>query len=130
MHGLDLEDAQYVTASLLISVPYIHYRRRIRRLAHDVSTGATSRQSASLTEQRNLLRARLRSWEQILPIYMPGLLQYRQDKEAELPRARAVDNEPQESESSTRKRSAQDEIEYADIWLPSKVDSTACRRVC
>lgn len=135
MHGLDLEDSQYVTIHILITflVADNSCRRRIRRLAHDISTGATSRQSAGLTEQRNLLRSRLRVWEQILPIYMPGLLQYCQDREAELAASQSTGPEPLEQlegAQASKKKSNMDEIEHAAIWLPSKVDSTARRRVC
>lgn len=61
---------------------------------------------------------------------MPGLLQYRQDKDAELTGAGAISAEPPESRASTKKKSTNDEIEHADIWLPSKIDATARRRVC
>jgi hypothetical protein len=36
----------------------------------------TEAQKAHLTERRNALRIKIRAWEIIQPIYMPGLLQY------------------------------------------------------
>lgn len=114
----------------------IFRRRRIRRLAHEVSTGATTRQSAGLTEQRNLLRSRIRSYEQLLAIYMPGLLQYRLDQEnapattPAPPDPPSTQPDPPSTHSGRTKRLPKDKIEYADIWLPSKVDPTARRRIC
>ncbi|PPQ85548.1 hypothetical protein CVT25_006739, partial [Psilocybe cyanescens] len=35
--------------------------------------------AGSLTEQRNVLATRIHAWEQLLPIYIPGVLQYQTD---------------------------------------------------
>ncbi|PPQ81349.1 hypothetical protein CVT26_014500 [Gymnopilus dilepis] len=59
--GLEIEESQ----------------RRVARLAAGVTSNATARQEGGLLEQRNQLTARIRTWEQLLPVYMPGLLQYR-----------------------------------------------------
>jgi hypothetical protein len=48
------------------------FRRRLT-LDQIVTTEA---QKARLTERRNALRIKIRAWEIIQPIYMPGLLQY------------------------------------------------------
>ncbi|PPQ89812.1 hypothetical protein CVT25_007401 [Psilocybe cyanescens] len=40
---------------------------------------STIHQAGSLTEQRNVLSSRIRAWEQLLPVYMPGILQYQLD---------------------------------------------------
>lgn len=61
---------------------------------------------------------------------MPGLLQYRQDKEDELSRARTAPLEHPDTDNLPKKASNKEDIEYAEVWLPSKVDSTARRRVC
>ncbi|KAF8151059.1 hypothetical protein BJ912DRAFT_938171 [Pholiota molesta] len=61
--GLDLEETQ----------------RRIRRLAKSTAVNPTLRRGGDLTEQRNALISRIRAWEQLLPIYVPGLLQYHSD---------------------------------------------------
>ena len=65
-----------ITTFLSLPITDYIYRRRIRRQAKKTSDDATAQQSGSVTEQRNILRSRLRAWEAILPIYMPGLLQY------------------------------------------------------
>ncbi|KAH9480163.1 hypothetical protein JR316_0006761 [Psilocybe cubensis] len=61
--GLDLEEAQ----------------RRIQKVAKGVSDLSTVRQAGSLTEQRNILSTRIRAWELLQPVYMPGILQYQAD---------------------------------------------------
>ncbi|PPQ86897.1 hypothetical protein CVT25_012538 [Psilocybe cyanescens] len=61
--GLELEEAQ----------------RRIHRLAKGTGVNLTIRQAGSLTEQRNVLSTGIRAWEQLLPIYILGLLQYQTD---------------------------------------------------
>lgn len=67
----------------------------------------------NLTEQRNLLRSRIRAWEQLQAIYMPGLLQYCHDL-------------------STRRStpSLSDNPEDLEIWLPSKLPQADRARVC
>jgi len=66
----------------------------------------------NLTEQRNLLRSRIRAWEQLQAIYMPGLLQYCHDL-------------------STRRStpSLSDNPEDLEIWLPSKLPQADRARV-
>ncbi|KAM6490334.1 hypothetical protein JOM56_014311, partial [Amanita muscaria] len=59
--GLELEDTQ----------------RRLRRLSKKSNIGTTVRQGATLEEQRNAFRVKLRQWEQLRSAYMPGLSQYR-----------------------------------------------------
>ncbi|PPQ88948.1 hypothetical protein CVT25_004299 [Psilocybe cyanescens] len=61
--GLELEEAQC----------------RIHRLAKGTGVNLTIRQAGSLIEQRNVLSTRICAWEQLLPIYIPGLLQYQTD---------------------------------------------------
>lgn len=51
-------------------------RRRIRRLVKESEKSSTGRVPSTITEQRNMLRSCLRSWEGLQLIYMPGLLQY------------------------------------------------------
>ena len=68
-------------------------------------------------EQRNLLRTRLRGWEQLLSIYMPGLLQYKEDL------ASGTITAPYTPRHS-------DNPEDADIWLPSRIANAHRSRVC
>ena len=64
-----------------------------------------------------MLRTRLRAWDQLLPIYMPGLLQYETDL------AKGDSNTPT---SPTQSPHPEDSI----IWLPSQVAATERARVC
>jgi len=102
----------------LVITDYIN-RRRIRRQAKKTSDDATARQSGSLTEQRNILHSRHRAWEEILPIYMPGLLQYQTTLESNSP------SNPQLNSTPTVGHP-----EDAIIWLPSQIPSTQHLRVC
>ncbi|KAH9484782.1 hypothetical protein JR316_0001684 [Psilocybe cubensis] len=83
--------------------------RRVRRLAKGVGSQSTIRQSGSLTEQRNSLATRIRSWEQLLPVYMPGILQYRTDYPV-----------------TTRSINSEDTI----LYLPSFVPEPHRSRIC
>ncbi|KAF9542834.1 hypothetical protein CPC08DRAFT_738695 [Agrocybe pediades] len=82
--GLDLEETQ---------------------LAKGTATNTTVLKEGNLTEQRNVLRSRLRAWEQVLPIYMPGIVQYRADL--------ATQEQPSPSRSP--------HPEDAELWLPSRI---------
>lgn len=73
-----------------------------------MSADATAQQSGNLTEQRNILRNRIRTWEEILPIYMPGFLQHRETLET----------------TSTA------HPEDATIWLPSQIPAAVRSRIC
>ena len=70
-----------------------------------------------MTEQRNVLQTRLRGWEQLLPIYMPGLLQYKDDLASGSITAPYL---PRHSKNP----------EDADIWVPSRVAEAHRPRVC
>jgi len=97
----------------------MNHRRRIRRHAKDTPDNATARQSSNLTEQRNILRTRLRGWEEILPIYMPGLLQHREALELAA-----------STRSQLRPAAGVDHPEDAIIWLPSQIPTDLRPRVC
>ncbi|KAF8156253.1 hypothetical protein BJ912DRAFT_1070632 [Pholiota molesta] len=60
--------------------------------------------------ERNALISRIRAWEQLLPIYVPGLLQYHSDYP------------PSERRSSNP--------EDAAIWLPSRLPEPHRSRIC
>ena len=83
----------------------------------DTSSGATASNEGTLTEQRNLLRTRFRGWELLLPIYMPGLLQYQADLALGSITARYS---PHNS----------DNPEDMDVWLPSRIAEAHRSRVC
>ncbi|KAF9470843.1 hypothetical protein BDN70DRAFT_901798 [Pholiota conissans] len=92
--GLDLEAAQH----------------RIRRLARSTATTSTLRKDGDLTEQRNALLSRIRAWEQLLPIYVPGLLQYHSD------------HPPADRTSSN--------AEDTPLWLPSRFSEPHRSKIC
>jgi len=94
-------------------------RHRIRQQVKQTPDNATARQSSTLTEQRNILRNRLRAWEEILPIYMPGLLQYRKSLESN------ASSLPQSNSTPST-----DHPEDAVIWLPSHIPASLRSRVC
>jgi len=84
-----------------------------RRKTHD---GATVRQDSTLTEQRNILRSRIRAWDQVGPIYMPGLLQY---QTVTLP-----------TSSSPLSLPRTDNPEDYLLWVPSKIPTEYRATVC
>ncbi|KDR65407.1 hypothetical protein GALMADRAFT_148720 [Galerina marginata CBS 339.88] len=90
--GLDLEETQH----------------RLKRLSKTNAgkLNITLGQERTLTEERNILRGRIRSWEKLLHIYLPGLLQYQTDlaKQTSPPT-----NAPPKSEHP----------EDFELWLPS-----------
>jgi hypothetical protein len=92
-------------------------RHRIRCRVRVTSSGATGSNEETFREQRNLLQTRFRGWEQLLPIYMPGLLQYQTDLASGSITARYS---PHDS----------DNPEDVDIWLPSRIAEAHRSRVC
>ena len=99
----------------LLANNLILHGRRVRRLAKQTTDAATVRQEGTLTEQRNVLLSRIRAWEQLAPIYMPGLLQHRADLAA-LPIAVAT--------------GGSGNPEDIDLWLPSAVAPNSRAVVC
>jgi len=73
---------------------------------------ATNLQESTLTEQRNVLRNRIKAWEQLSPIYMPGLLQYQTTSAHQTPVL------------------STDKPEETVIWLPSRIPSEKRATVC
>jgi len=94
--------------------PYSFYRRRVRRLVKGLSSCSTTKQKGSLTKQQNLLRNKIRAWEEVLPIYIPRLLQYRSDQEKSNGLPLDSHNHPENSE----------------IWLPSHIPMPARSCIC
>ena len=114
--GLYLEEAQCVFSPIIINLVFNNmFRVRIRLQAKKSETKSTLSKDGSLTEQRNLLRSRLRGWERLVPIYMPGVLQYRIDGSAT---------------TSPSLSSASDHPEDAEIWLPSHIPAQHHDVVC
>ncbi|KAJ3501027.1 hypothetical protein NLJ89_g9529 [Agrocybe chaxingu] len=95
-HALEIEDAQ----------------RRIKRLARSNAGQGTARQEGGLTEQRNQLRSRISSWEQLLPIYIPGILQYK----ASIP--------------AQDRNDIAENPEDVELWLPSRIAADSQSMIC
>ena len=84
-------------------------------MAKQTTSNATTRQEGTLAEQRNILRSRIRAWEQLAPVYMPGLLQHRADLAAlPTPVATGGSSNPEDTE----------------LWLPSRVAPNSRAVVC
>ncbi|KAG6913835.1 hypothetical protein DXG01_004024 [Tephrocybe rancida] len=66
------------SAFLTLGLELEEEQRRVTTQAKTLAKG-TTQQHASLTEQRNQLWTKLRNWEQVRSVYMPGLLQYQTD---------------------------------------------------
>jgi len=98
-------------------------RRRLRRLAKKTPGSATVRQESTLTEQRNILRARIKAWDQLCPIYMPGLLQYQ---------TTTLQNNPSSHQNSAPPSSfpQSDNPEDCPLWVPSKILAEHRSAVC
>ena len=88
-------------------------RLRLRRLVDDEKAG-TARQESSVTEQRNALRVKIRSWQKIQPIYMPGLLSLQHNLMADHPSTTTGANQS----------------EHIPLWLPSSLSSENRRVAC
>lgn len=87
-------------------------RLRVRRLINDKT--ATARQETSITEQRNVLRTKLRYWQRVQPIYMPGLLGLQAELVASLPTMSKDSHQP----------------EHVPLWLPSSLTPEMRRIAC
>ena len=84
-------------------------RRRLKRLAK--GGDAVPGLGTSLTEQRNALCVRIRAWEPIRAIYMPGLLQFQMDTTTSSPNSTC---HPEDEE----------------LWLPSRIPADRWNVVC
>jgi hypothetical protein len=89
----------------------LQHRRCLGRLAKNPYSQATARQEGGLIEQRNQLRTRLKAYELLLPLYIPGLLQYQTD-------------------TITASQPPSEHPEDAPLWLPSTLDCDHRLRIC
>ena len=94
-------------------------RHRLCQEAKKVTDRVTTRQESTLKEQHNILRKQLHAWEEILPIYMPGLLQYRNTLESERAAHRQSNSTP-----------TTDHPEDTVIWLPSQIPNNIRTHIC
>ncbi|PPQ76365.1 hypothetical protein CVT24_008805 [Panaeolus cyanescens] len=88
-------------------------QRRLKALAKELPSTATTRQQSGLTEQRTQLLTRIQTWELLLPLYIPGLLQYQTDL--------AKKNGPIAEAEHPEDRK---------IWLPSHLPADKRKEMC
>ncbi|PPQ81774.1 hypothetical protein CVT26_010082 [Gymnopilus dilepis] len=105
------------------------FQRRVKRLASSAMSHLATTKEGNLTEQRNILRTRIRTWERLVPVYMPGLLQYLDDmsNSSQSPPTSNI-GASSSSPDTTEKKSHHPED--MDIWLPSQVCTAARVKVC
>jgi len=99
-------------------------RRRLSRLAKKTTgSNTTVRQESTVVEQRNILRTRIKAWEQLYLIYMPGLLHYR---------TKTLPNNDAATANATLPSvvSVGDNPEEHDLWLPSNIPPADRPAVC
>ncbi|KAF8885404.1 hypothetical protein CPB84DRAFT_1750196 [Gymnopilus junonius] len=104
--GLDLEEAQCCLKRLNVTI------------ASKISTTLGDEQS--ITEEHNSLHVWLRAWEKLLPIYIPGLLQY----ETNLSHSSATSQKGEKGSDKpqdTPEGSSSNKPEDAVLWLPSRI---------
>lgn len=91
-----------------------------RRVKTDVKAKATHSNSsqATISERRNTLRSKLKKFQQLQAIYMPGLLQFVINRQRSAPTPAPNDNTPRMH------------VEDAELWLPSMVPTAVRDRVC
>ena len=94
-------------------------RHRICRQAKAVLKRTTTQQSSNLTEQRNILQTHLCGWEEILPIYMPRLLQHCASFKSDIWEG-----------PSLQPVAGTNHPENGTIWLPSKIPNNFHIQVC
>ncbi|PPR02783.1 hypothetical protein CVT26_009394 [Gymnopilus dilepis] len=100
------------------------FQHRLERLAKDVMLHLAISKEGNLTEQRNVLRSRIRAWEQLVPIYMPGLLQYVADRSAKSQPTSDTDSGGKSSEARSH------HPEFIKIHLPSQIPAANRSQVC
>ena len=105
--------SEYCALSFGLTQSHLTLRLRIRRLIND-EKATTSRQETSITEQRNVLRTKLRYWQRIQPIYMPGLLGLQAELVASLPTSGKDNHQP----------------EHVPLWLPSSLSPEMRQIAC
>ncbi|PPQ99597.1 hypothetical protein CVT26_009183 [Gymnopilus dilepis] len=98
-------------------------QRRIQRLVKNEHATTTTRKEGTITEQRNQLTGRIRTWEQVAGIYMPGLLQYQAKVRQEGQTTNA--NANADSTASVPKHP-----EDAKLWLPSQLPVAVRSLIC
>ncbi|KAG6905239.1 hypothetical protein DXG01_004049 [Tephrocybe rancida] len=91
---------------LVLGLELEELQQQIFKLAKTGVQPLTSTQGATLSEQRNSLRAKLRSWEQLRGVYMPGLLQFLEDQSQRDEGAAIEDSQ---------------KPEQTELWLPSQL---------
>ncbi|KAF9038718.1 hypothetical protein BJ165DRAFT_1308956, partial [Panaeolus papilionaceus] len=89
-------------------------QRKISQFAKNHVAKSTATQAGGLIEQRNQLKSRIKAWEALLPIYMPGLQQF------------LMDGSKKSSEPIHLATNPEDHT----LWLPSKISQEHRKSVC
>ena len=103
-------------------------RRRLDGLAKSREQGGTPGQAASLTELRNVLRARIKNWEQIRGVYMPGLQSLQMEQERQSTSSSTTHN-PLRAEGF-KPPPMSSHPEHYDLWLPSSLSPSVRTSIC
>ncbi|PPR01605.1 hypothetical protein CVT26_013324 [Gymnopilus dilepis] len=109
--GLEIEESQ----------------RRLKRVAQGVISHLATTKEGNLTEQRNVLRTKIRVWDRLVPIYMPGLTQYLELSKDSQPTS---DTTPSPTSLPNPPESKSHHPEDVDIWLPSRICASQREAVC
>ncbi|KAF9032445.1 hypothetical protein BJ165DRAFT_1535134 [Panaeolus papilionaceus] len=89
-------------------------QRKILWFAKNHVAKSTATQAGGLIEQRNQLKSRIKAWEALLPVYMPGLQQF------------LMDGSKKSSEPIHLATNPEDHT----LWLPSKISQEHRKSVC
>ena len=108
--GLDIEESQYVIFLCIQYYADVLLRRKLSPLVKTTGNTSTAKQAAGVAEQRSVIQARLRVWEALRIVYMPGLLQYWQD----------IGEDPNRDV----------EAEEKALWLPSSLPASRRETIC
>ncbi|EDR05358.1 uncharacterized protein LACBIDRAFT_329781 [Laccaria bicolor S238N-H82] len=120
--GLESPNVMNMSSFVILGLELEESQCRIREMAKSKAATGTSRQESSLTELRNVLRAKIRTWERLRDVYMPGVhsLQVLQDQH---PTSTVRSQE-------FRPPSATNHPEDIDLWLPSTLSAASWASIC
>ncbi|KAK7015545.1 hypothetical protein VNI00_019079 [Paramarasmius palmivorus] len=109
--GLSLSDDQYASSSLVQSLHSYNPRDKLRQTIQEHKREPTVRQARQINDQRCALRNRVKTFDEVRSIYMPGLSHYL---------SRTQENEdPSDVDPENIK-----------IWLPSEVPVNEQSKIC
>ncbi|PPQ74198.1 hypothetical protein CVT24_012717 [Panaeolus cyanescens] len=105
-------------------------QRRLKRVAKDTPETA-ARREGGLAEQRNQLRNQIRSWEELLPSFMPGLSLYLKECNKSATTSGVKDKLDDDDDDDDDKVKESDMYpENITIWVPSLIPANKRAEVC